>query len=313
MNKRPSHGRSSERPARRPDNNRPAHPDREAANSRPPRSPRPYTAPPTPEAAEEAEAPVVSGTPRIYGKHPVRSAFESERPIHKLWLSEGLQVQVMIEFRNLAKEHQVPVQIVPANRLGMMCPGAPTQGIVAEIGAHDYTPFEDLLDLLKEKGQEAFVIVLDQVQDPHNLGAIARTAEAAGAHGIIIPRHGSAGLTEGAAKASVGAIERIPISRVTNLSRALEQLQAINIWSMGFALEGEISYFDANLTGPVALVIGGEHAGIRPNVAKHCDMLMRIPTISPTHSLNASVAGSLAIYEVLRQRQVQARKLLNNN
>ena len=300
MNKRPSRGRSSERSAPRSEHPRS---DRPTA-SRPPRPAAP--------AAEAEEAPV-SSSPRIYGKHPVRSAFESERPIHKLWLSEGLQPPILAEFRSLAKEQQVPVQIVPANRIAMMCPDAPTQGIVAEIGAHDYTPFEDLLDLLKEKGQEAFVIVLDQVQDPHNLGAIARTAEAAGAHGIIIPRHGSAGLTEGAAKASVGAIERIPIARVTNLSRALEQLQELNIWSMGFALEGETSYFDANLTGPVAVVIGGEHAGLRPNVAKHCDLLVRIPTVSPTHSLNASVAGSLAIYEVVRQRQVLARKLLKNN
>ncbi len=299
MNKRPSHGRS-ERPVRRPDN-RPAPPDKATVN-------RPPTHVPPVE-----ETPVVSSSPRIYGKHPVRSAFESERPVHKLWLSEGLQPPILAEFRALAKQNQVPVQVVPGSRLNQMCPDVQTQGIVAEIGAHDYTPLEDLLDLLKAKGDEAFVIILDQVQDPHNLGAIARTAEAAGAHGIIISRHGSAGLTEGAAKASVGAIERIPIARVTNISRALEQLQALNIWSMGFALEGEVSYFDANLTGPVALVIGGEHAGIRPNVAKHCDLLVRIPTVSPTHSLNASVAGSLAIYEVVRQRQVQARKLLKNN
>jgi 23S rRNA (guanosine2251-2'-O)-methyltransferase len=243
---------------------------------------------------------------RIYGKHPVRSALTSERPVYKLWLAQNLEPRVLKEFQMLARERSVPVQVVPPEKIQKLCPDVQAQGIVADSGSYEYLPWEDFCARLKAKAGDPFVIILDQVQDPHNLGAILRTAEAAGADGVVIPRHGGAGLTEGVAKASAGAIENIPVVQVTNLSRALEDLQELNIWSTGFVVEARESLFDANLTGPVALVIGSEHKGLRPNVQQHCDRLVQIP-MQGNRSLNASVAASIAMYEVVRQRLVQAR------
>lgn len=243
---------------------------------------------------------------RIYGKHPVRSALTGERPVYKVWLANNLEARILKEFQMLARERGVPVQVVPPEKIQKMCPGVQAQGMVADTGAYAYLPWEDFLVRLQQKEGDPFVVILDQVQDPHNLGAILRTAEAAGADGVVIPRHGGAGLTEGVAKASAGAIEKIPVIQVTNLSRALENLQALNIWSTGFSLEATQSYFETDLTGPVALVIGSEHKGLRPNVQNHCDRLVRIP-MQGDRSLNASVAASLAMYEVVRQRWVQSR------
>ncbi|PIQ23553.1 23S rRNA (guanosine(2251)-2'-O)-methyltransferase RlmB [bacterium (Candidatus Blackallbacteria) CG17_big_fil_post_rev_8_21_14_2_50_48_46] len=238
---------------------------------------------------------------RIYGKHPVRSALKSERPVYKLWLANNLEPRMLKEFQILARERSTPVQVVPPEKIQKLCPGVQAQGIVADTGSYEYLDWEAFCQLLKDKDGDPFVILLDQVQDPHNLGAILRTAEAAGADGVVIPRHGGAGLTEGVAKASAGAIENIPVVQVTNLSRALEDLQELNIWSTGFALDAKESYFDADLTGPVALVVGSEHKGLRPNVGNHCDRLVHIP-MQGDRSLNASVAASLAMYEVVRQR-----------
>jgi 23S rRNA (guanosine2251-2'-O)-methyltransferase len=245
-----------------------------------------------------------SSIARIYGKHPVRSALKGQRPVYRLWLAGNLEPRILKEFQVMARDQGIPVQVVPPERLQKICPpGVQTQGVVADTGSYDYLPWEDFCAQLKQKEGDPFVIVLDQVQDPHNLGAILRTAEAAGADGVVIPRHGGVGITEGVAKASAGAIENIPIIQVVNLSRALEELKEMNIWSTGFALDAPESYYQANLTGPVALVIGSEHKGLRPNVQKHCDRLVHIP-MHGDRSLNASVAASLAMYEVYRQRLI---------
>lgn len=239
---------------------------------------------------------------RIYGKHPVRSALKNERPVYKLWLANNLEPRILKEFQLLAREQGIPVQVAPPERLQKICPpGVQTQGVVADTGSYEYLSWEDFCAQLRAKEGDPFVILLDQIQDPHNLGAILRTAEAAGADGVVIPRHGGVGLTEGVAKASAGAIENIPVIQVTNLSRALEDLQEMNIWSTGFAVDAPESYFQADFKGPVALVIGSEHKGLRPNVQKHCDRLVHIP-MQGDRSLNASVAASLAMYEVVRQR-----------
>lgn len=242
-----------------------------------------------------------SDTAVVCGKHAVRAALQGEKPVQRVWLAESLNPHVRREFQALAKEKGVLFQVAPHRRLEQMFPGMTLQGIVAEVGAREYTPWDEFLEHVYKQGAQALVVVLDQIQDPHNLGAIIRTVEVAGAHGVIIPKHESVGLTEGVAKASSGAIERVPVACVTNLSRSLEALKKTGLWVIGFSLGAGTLHFKANLTGPLALVFGNEHKGLRPNVEKHCDQLVQIPMVSPI-SLNASTAAAVGLYEVVRQR-----------
>lgn len=245
---------------------------------------------------------------RIYGKHPVREALSTDRAVYKLWIAQSLTPAVMREFTKMAKDRDVPVQTVPNAKLDSLLATVGHvnhQGLVAEIGAYDYADWDSWIkgfEALKAQGTDPFVLVLDQIQDPHNLGAILRTAEAAGVHGVVIPKHGSVGLSETVAKASAGAIENIPVLQVTNLARSLEELKAAGLWIMGLSANEGQNYFSANLKGPIALVIGSEQKGIRQNTEEHCDLKLIIPMQS-TRSLNASVAAAVAMYEVVRQRQ----------
>ncbi|MEZ0370686.1 MAG: 23S rRNA (guanosine(2251)-2'-O)-methyltransferase RlmB [Candidatus Sericytochromatia bacterium] len=242
---------------------------------------------------------------RIYGKHPVREALQSERPVYKLWIAQTLTPAVMREFQQMARDRDVPVQTVPHAKLEHLLAHLEHvnhQGLVAEIGAYDYADWDSWLKGLAGQSADPFVLVLDQVQDPHNLGAILRTAEAAGVHGVVIPKHGGVGLSETVAKASAGAIATVSVLQVTNLSRALEELKEAGLWIMGLSANEGQNCFNANLKGPIALVIGSEQKGLRPNVENHCDTLLIIPMQS-TRSLNASVAAAVAMYEVVRQRQ----------
>ncbi len=238
---------------------------------------------------------------RIYGRHVVKEALQSERQVYKLWLSQSLKPHILREFKSLAKAAAVPVTMVPSQKLSQMLPEVSHQGVVAETGAYTYADWDQWLQDLKNQEADPFVLVLDQIQDPHNLGAILRTAEAAGVHGVIIPKNGSVGLSETVAKSSAGAIEQIPVLQVTNISRTLKELQAEQMWCMGLSLAPGQPLYKTNLTGPIVLVIGNEHKGLRPNVEKHCDQLLHIP-MQATRSLNASVAAAVTMYEVVRQR-----------
>jgi 23S rRNA (guanosine2251-2'-O)-methyltransferase len=238
---------------------------------------------------------------RIYGRHVVKEALNAERPVYKLWLAEGLRPHVLNEFKALAKAAAVPVQIVPSQKLNQMLPDVSHQGIVAETGAYSYADWDEWMKSLKTLDVDPFVLVLDQIQDPHNLGAILRTAEAAGVHGVIIAKNGGVGLSETVAKASAGAIETVPVLQVTNIARTLEAFKTENMWSMGLSLAPGQPLYKTRLTGPIVLVIGNEQKGLRPNVEKHCDQLLHIPMHSD-RSLNASVAAAVTMYEVVRQR-----------
>lgn len=247
-----------------------------------------------------------SDTQVVCGKHAVKAALQGERPVQKLWLAESLNEHVRREYQTMARDKGVHFQLAPHKRLEQMFPGMTLQGIVAEVAAHEYMPWDDFLEMVTLQGPNALVVVLDQLQDPHNLGAIIRTVEVAGAHGVVIPKHESVGLTEGAAKSSAGAIERVPVACVTNLSRSIDDLKKLGLWAIGFSLGAGTIHFKANLTGPLALVIGSEHKGLRPLVEKHCDQLVQIPMVSPI-SLNASAAAAVGLYEVVRQRHAQAK------
>lgn len=245
---------------------------------------------------------------RVYGKHPVREVLTGSHACYKVWAAQGLNEHVIKEFQQLARDKDVPFQLVPHSRLEHLLShlgDVNHQGLAAEIGLYAYADWDPWIAELKqaqsEQNKPPFVLILDQIQDPHNLGAILRTAEAAGVQGVILPKHGSVGLSETVAKASAGAIETVPVLQVTNLNRTIEDLQALGLWVMGLSANGGQSHFQSNLTGPIALVIGSEHKGLRPNTEKHCDVLLHIPMQSD-RSLNASVAAALAMYEVVRQR-----------
>lgn len=237
----------------------------------------------------------------IYGTHAVREALRSgSRPLLRLVIAgHDRRLSDVIE---LAKQLRVPVHVEPRHALDRMVPGGRHQGIIGLIAAKPYAETEDVLEAARRRTEAPLVVVLDGVEDPHNLGAIVRTAEAAGVHGIFIPERRAAGLTAAVAKASAGAIEYLHIGRVTNLSRLIEALQKDGLWVYGLDPLAEKSYLDLDFSGPVAVVLGGESKGVRPGVLGKCDDRARIPMRGNVASLNVSAAAAVVLFEVVRQR-----------
>lgn len=238
----------------------------------------------------------------IVGKNPVIEALRSGRSINKIWIAEGSQKGVSGQVMALAKEAGVTVQIVPRKKLDQAAEGESHQGILAYIAAYDYTELDDILAKAEASGQLPFLVILDEIEDPHNLGSILRTADATGVHGVIIPKRRSAGLTSTVAKASAGAVEYVPVARVTNLARTIEDLKERNIWVVGTDASGTEEFRQARLDMGVALVIGSEGKGMSRLIREKCDFTVKLPMAGRVTSLNASVAGALLMYEVYRQR-----------
>ncbi|SDD59423.1 23S rRNA (guanosine2251-2'-O)-methyltransferase [Terribacillus halophilus] len=237
----------------------------------------------------------------IIGKNPVTEALRSGRSINKIMVSEHLQPKTWQSIQELAKTHGTIVQKVPKRKLDQLIEGN-HQGIVASVAAYEYSTVDDLFHVAEERGEEPFFIILDEMEDPHNLGSILRTADAVGAHGVIIPKRRSVSLTATVAKTSAGAIEYIPVARVTNLAKTIDQLKERNVWIAGTAAEGAIDYRRLDAVGAIALVIGNEGKGISRLVREKCDWTVSLPMQGKVTSLNASVAASLLMYEVNRQR-----------
>lgn len=202
----------------------------------------------------------------------------------------------------MARKENIPVQRVDRQRLDKFAPETAHQGVVALAAAREYVEVEDILKAV-QPGEAPLLMLLDEIHDPHNLGAILRTAEAAGVHGVIIPRRRSAPLTQTVARSSAGAVEYVPVARVANLAMTMEDLKKKGLWIAGADAGGRELYWDARLDGPLALVIGGEDKGLGRLVKERCDMLVRFPMYGRINSLNASVAAALFAYEVLRQRR----------
>jgi 23S rRNA (guanosine2251-2'-O)-methyltransferase len=202
----------------------------------------------------------------------------------------------------LARERGVPVHIEPKAAFDRLVPGGHHQGVIGLVAARAYDDVADVLAIAQAPGQVPFFVALDGVEDPHNLGAILRTAEAAGVHGVFVPERRAVGLTSVVAKASAGALDYMRIARVTNLSRLLEQLKAANIWVYGLDAEASKPYTALDLRGPIALVLGGEGKGVRPGVRDACDEVARIPMLGKLSSLNVSAAAAAVLYEAVRQR-----------
>lgn len=238
---------------------------------------------------------------RIEGKNPVLEALKSGRTIEKLLIARGSSEGSIREIIKRAREKRIVIQEVDRQRLDDLCQSGAHQGVVAFVTPYSYATLDDLLERAREKGEDPFIIVLDGITDPHNLGAIIRTAECCGAHGVVIPKRRSVGLTPAAIKASAGAVEYLPVAKVTNTASALEELKQKGLWAAGADMDGE-GYMGQNLTGPIALVIGSEGEGIGRLVKEKCDFLVSIPQRGRVESLNASVAAGILMYEVVRQR-----------
>lgn len=236
----------------------------------------------------------------LAGRNPIREAVKAGRAIEKILVARGDLSGSAREIIAKAREQRIVVQEVDRSRLDAIYPHH--QGMLAFVSAAQYATVEEILAVAEERGEPPFVVVLDGITDPHNLGAIIRTAEGCGAHGIIVPERRSVGLTPAAVKASAGAVEYLKVAKVTNLSRTLEELKARGLWVTGAAMEGE-PYDRCDLTGPIALVIGAEGEGISALVLKHCDRVVSLPMKGKIESLNASVAAGVLMYAVLRGRE----------
>ena len=238
----------------------------------------------------------------IEGRNAVLEAFRSGRTIDKLFVLDGCQDGPVRTIIREAKKHGALLSFVSRERLNQLSQTGKHQGVVAYAAAYDYSEIEDMLKLAEERGEDPFLILLDGIEDPHNLGAIIRTANIAGAHGVIIPKRRAAGLTATVAKTSAGALNYTPVAKVTNLVKTIEELKEKGLWFVCADMDGERMY-DLNLTGPIGLVIGNEGEGVSRLVKEKCDMIVSIPMHGQINSLNASVAAGVLIYEALRQRQ----------
>ncbi|MEK3888978.1 23S rRNA (guanosine(2251)-2'-O)-methyltransferase RlmB [Bacillus sp. FSL K6-3431] len=237
----------------------------------------------------------------IAGKNPVIEALKSERDMNKIWISEGSQKGQMQVIIKLAKERKVLVQFVPKQKIDQMSKEN-HQGVIAQVAAYEYAEIDDLFKRAAEKGEDPFFLILDELEDPHNLGSILRSADAAGVHGIIIPKRRAVGLTATVAKLSTGAIEYVPVARVTNIARTIDDIKERGVWVFGTDAKESQDYRTMDSTLPLAIVIGSEGKGIGRLIRDKCDFRIHLPMAGHVTSLNASVAAALLMYEVHRKR-----------
>ena len=236
----------------------------------------------------------------VFGVNPVLEALRAHPDqVERILLAEGAKPHALAEIQSRARTARVRVETLPRARLDSAAEGGVHQGVVAEVAEFRYVELEDLLE---PREAPPLIVLLDGIQDPHNLGALIRSAHAFGANGVVIPQDRAAGVTGVAVKASAGATEHCPVARVVNLSRAVEQLKEANIWTAAAVVDGDTLPWQLDLKGPSALVIGAEGKGVRPLVAKTCDHRVRIPMAGSLGSLNASAAGATLLYEAVRQR-----------
>lgn len=239
---------------------------------------------------------------QLEGRNPVLEAFRSGRTVDKVFLQKDLHDGMIMTIAREARKAGTIISYVPKERLNRMSGTGSHQGVIAYTASYTYASVEDILKRAEEKGEKPFLFLLDGIEDPHNLGAIIRSANLAGAHGVIVPKHRAAGLTAVAAKASAGAIHYTPVAKVTNLVNTIEELKQRGIWFACADMQAPPMY-DADFTGPLGLVIGGEGEGVSRLVRENCDLAVSIPMKGDIDSLNASVAAGVLAWEVMRQRR----------
>lgn len=241
---------------------------------------------------------------QIEGRHSIIEAFRADRLIERLFVQKNCQDGPVLSILREAKKNNTMVDFVPKDRLDHMSETGHHQGVIATLSAFDYSTLEDMFALAEKKQEAPFFFLLDGIEDPHNLGAIIRTANLAGAHGVILPKRRAVGLTATVVKASAGAIHYTPVAKVTNLVSTMEELKQKGMWFACASMEGELMY-QQNLTGSMGLVIGNEGTGVSRLVKKHCDFITSIPMKGDIDSLNASVATGVLAFEIVRQRMKQ--------
>jgi 23S rRNA (guanosine2251-2'-O)-methyltransferase len=243
----------------------------------------------------------------IAGRNSILEALQSGRSINRVFVAKGERQGSIIQIVALAKEKGLVVQEVDKAKLDAMSGGIRHQGVAASVAPVEYAELEDILARASGAGEQSFLVLLDELEDPHNVGAILRTADAAGVHGVLMPKRRSCPLSGTVAKTSAGAVEYVPVARIGNVVQTIKQLQKQGFWIVGADMGGEKDYFDADLSGPIVVVVGSEGQGLGRLVKESCDLLVRIPMMGRISSLNASVACSLMLYEVVRQRRVKAK------
>ncbi len=242
----------------------------------------------------------------IYGRNPILEAVNAGHEINKLLVLEGSKDKNLQKVINAARDKKILIQFVERKLMDKISEGENHQGVIAYVSPYRYYELEELIQLAKEKNEEPLLIICDEITDPHNLGSIIRTANAVGAHGVIIPKRRSAAINQTVVKTSCGAVEYVPVARVTNITQSIKQLQNLGIWVVGTDMDAPL-YYEANLTGNIAIVIGNEGEGISRLVKESCDLMVSLPMLGQVSSLNAAVAGSIVMYEAIRQRQIKKK------
>lgn len=242
----------------------------------------------------------------VAGRNAVMEALKGSRSVNKLIIANGSTEGSIKEIIAVAKEKGVNIQYWDRSKLDSIARGIRHQGVLAQVAPVQYAELEDILQVAKDRNEPPFIVLLDELEDPHNLGAILRTADAAGVHGVLIPKHRSCPLSATVAKTSAGAVEHVPVARVGNLVQTIKKLKQEGLWVAAADMDGK-DYYDTDLTGPLLLIIGSEGQGVGRLVKEQCDFVVRIPMVGKINSLNASVAGSILMYEAMKQR----RKAMN--
>jgi 23S rRNA (guanosine2251-2'-O)-methyltransferase len=246
---------------------------------------------------------------KLTGIHAVKEALEARRPIDRIAIAKGRQDTRVEDIVRLARQQGVPVRFEDRGQLDRLANSKDHQGVVALAAAQAAATLEHLLALARASpGPQGLIVLLDGVEDPHNLGAIIRTTLAAGAHGVVIPERRAAGLTDTVARASAGALAHLPVAKVTNLVRAMEELKEAGYWLVGLDEQGDKNYTEVDYTSPVGIVLGNEGQGLHELTRKRCDFLVSLPTIGPVKSLNVSVTAGVVLFEAIRQRNARPKR-----
>ncbi|MDT3428579.1 23S rRNA (guanosine2251-2'-O)-methyltransferase [Paenibacillus forsythiae] len=240
----------------------------------------------------------------LAGKHSVLEALRAGRTLNKIWIAENAQKALTAPIVAEARQAGVIIQHVDKRKLDQLAPGLQHQGVVAQAAPYAYAEVEDLLAAAEAKGEPPFLLLLDEIEDPHNLGSILRTADCTGVHGVVVPKRRSAQITATVSRTSAGAVEYVPVARVTNLGQTIDRLKELGIWVVGTDVDTDQNLFGSDIfTGPVAVVIGNENKGMGRLIREKCDVLLKLPMLGRINSLNASVAAGVIMYEVLRRRR----------
>ena len=237
----------------------------------------------------------------VAGRNAVMEVLKGSRSVNRLLAANGSSEGSMREIIALAKEKGINIQFYDRSKLDAMASGIRHQGVLAQVPPVQYAELEDILQIARDRNEPPFIVLLDELEDPHNLGAILRTADAAGVHGVLIPKHRSCPLSATVAKTSAGAVEHVPVARIGNMVQTIKKLKKEGLWVAAAAMDGT-DYYDTDLTGSLLLVIGSEGQGVGRLIKEQCDFVVRIPMVGKINSLNASVAGSILMYEAMKQR-----------